>query len=263
MKDRISLFNHFGAAQVETRILGNIQDTYKVDAPPGSDEDRVIRAAIRHVFNVLMIENKFRSYENTAARNKDIADLTVQKIGFRYALANQYIADFFPKNHPGDYKGLIAAVICDDFVHGLKGVNETISNNAARYWEEAYRLMETSPDDPIPPAPSTEATFLAHINAFQMISAMQSLQLNEYDEASLESLLKTQLGPMRSYIHLNTKMGNDLSQEIITAEDEIKLCLEDMRRNDTAATTPQPSSPSARRPSHLRLVYSAPAPENL
>lgn len=258
MEEKISLLRQFGAAQVEDRLLDGILDKYNITGTAPLSEHNIIRTSMRHVYNAVAEEHKFRPYKNLTERSKEIAAVALKRIGYRFALANQYLDDFFPKNYHADYRGLIAAVICDNFIHSLK-VHGNAGSSGAKYWEEAQAITENGLDEDVAITPSLEAVFLAHINGFETVAAIQSLELDEFEEDALETLMQKQLMPMHGYIHYGKKIGNALIMDVVAAEAEIQLCLDDKLSHDTEASMPEERSP---RP-YLRLVHSTPSPEIL
>jgi hypothetical protein len=256
-KKEIFLLKEFDATQVETRIFNEVYNLYEIGETPSRSECDVIRSSMRHVFHALAEHNKFRPAESAIARNKEIADIAIHKIGYRFALANHYMNDFFRQDYAPDYKGLIAAVICDDFISSQTNIDPMISANALKYWEEAYHVMEQGLEEDVAISPSMEAMFLVHINIFQMLAAIEAENLQEYDEESLESILE-QLKPLHSLIHYGKDMGSALIEAMTVVENEVQLLLFEMNEENA----PPPAKPPQVR-AFPRLVYVNPSPENL
>ena len=198
------------------------------------------------------------AFPDNAQKHKEIIDLTIEEIQFRFDLYNVLSADFFFDDKI-NHASLSLAIICGQYIEHINapchdsfendvidrpvrfhddGIDEDTLTEALLMFEDARTLLEYG-QPPIINVMSPESLFLAHIKAMEKLRNIES---GDEEVEDVTTLLDEELPRLRTILRLETELGRKLGDFI----DHIEALY-------------KPSPPPKPRPA-LFIVPSSPAP---
>ncbi len=172
------------------------------------------------------------SFSDAMTIRQRVADITKDKISFRYSLYQKYADDFFKEAEDYQRGPLAWAVICKDLESSLchsedddltESVSRKTIDRACTIIAESHSIItrENIPGYRYKP----ESFFMAHIEAMEEVADLEK----SYPDLSLDELrdmLDTIKEATSDYLRLDTKIGEELSSLIAIADEKIERRLQ-------------------------------------
>lgn len=198
------------------------------------------RAAMHYMFRVMKEEIPAKDRDGL----KEVANITIEKIEFRYDVYRGFCEDFF-LGSPFDEEALSLAVICDEYVnhvnevdyakleemdegtdeipHRNDGFSDETAKMACTFWEDACSFesgITRGQENQYPP----ESLFLAHVNALESLREHEQRR-DDYEIDEIREIVNVDLPNMRAFARPDTDIGQHLLKFIDYTEQELSVYL--------------------------------------
>jgi hypothetical protein len=232
-------------------------------------EDKIIRACVELMFNVMSEQGSAAAINNPLHKNIRALEDTINWIQPRYEALKKYAPDFFKDYTDTDLDAVTVALLCTGFTHMAHIMSDkanadttTLYKNDTIPWnvveraedliDEAENITGRVMDHRKVTAKENlenraiEAAFVAHAFLSDILNLTDEGQnLEYYTVDDFDYLMKNILIPIRNYVHVDTRWGQDILKTIERHERHLR---------DSLGAQPQPE----RKKPVLTLVHSTP-----